>query len=166
MFSQTIEREASLLKVNKVNPCYMCGGEKDKHNRFKNLCENCDFWSEKLEIKDHKNVARIANEHYIIGSTKAAKGSKGFGGMEVTIKFFDGREVSTDNLWHQGRIPIAWRKRLPNNAKFVDYEKKSDTVKNRKGERMTFFANSKREHFGIGVVVGLAVATVVVLLAF
>ena len=35
------------------------------------------------------------------------------------IRFTDGREVITHNLWHQGTIPKHFRARLPDNAVFV-----------------------------------------------
>lgn len=48
----------------------------------------------------------------------SANKTKGMGGAKVTIKFFDGRVVSTDDLWHQGAIPEALKNIMPNNASF------------------------------------------------
>lgn len=116
-----------ILSVNKANRhCLMCGENFwfdefwDRGNNYRpdnNLCRTCQFWYEKVEMCDDPEIARIANEHYTIG--EKTKSARGFGGRKVTIKFNDGRIVQTDNLWHQGRIPISWRQYLPNNAEFV-----------------------------------------------
>lgn len=43
----------------------------------------------------------------------------GFGGGKWVVRFHDGREVVTHNLWHVGTIPPPFRDRLPDNAEFV-----------------------------------------------
>lgn len=43
----------------------------------------------------------------------------GFGGRRHVIRFNDGREVVTTNLWTQGHIPAQFRNRFPENATFV-----------------------------------------------
>lgn len=127
MLEKVIEKEIKTLSVNKTNRhCLMCGADFhfdkfwDRGNNWRpdnNLCRNCQFWFDKIEMRDDKNVARIDGEHYIIGEPKSS--IKGFGGKKFTIMFNNNRIVKTDNLWHQGRIPIVWRKYLPNNAIFV-----------------------------------------------
>ena len=87
----------------------------------KQLCFYCDFWIEKINIKDKPNVARINNNHYVIEPNNAF--FKGYGGQEFTIKFNDGKIVTTHNLWYQGKIPEIFRDRLPNNAKFITPKK-------------------------------------------
>lgn len=41
---------------------------------------------------------------------------KGFGGARWPIRFFDGRVIICDSLWHMGEVPPAWREQLPDNA--------------------------------------------------
>ena len=82
------------------------------------LCFNCLFWTEYVETKsDHSHLV-VNNNHYVIGPATGYQG--GFGGAKFNIKFNDGREVTTTNLWMQGDIPERFRDRLPNNAVFVN----------------------------------------------
>ena len=84
------------------------------------LCFNCNFWREKVDIKDREEVARIDGAHYIIGKNDHSPNRfRGFGGSKFTISFFDGREIVTSDLWYQGVIPDKFKKRLPDNAKFI-----------------------------------------------
>ena len=78
------------------------------------------FWEEKISIKNDADVARIDGQHYIIGSRTEKSDSNGMGGAVRTIKFNDGRIVTTCDLWHQGRIPESYKDRLPDNAIFYE----------------------------------------------
>lgn len=63
----------------------------------------------------------VGGEHYLLGDDKPdyPKAFKGFGGRRFAIEFFDGRKVTTHDLWHQGVVPPKWRERYPDNARFV-----------------------------------------------
>lgn len=108
-------------------PCIKCGNifgthyiEPVKTQLIKdNICWNCHFWNEKLAIKDLPKVARIDGTHYVIEPDNPNAAFKGFGGAEFKIKFHDGREVVTHNLWYQGEIPKHFRDELPDNAVFI-----------------------------------------------
>lgn len=109
-------------------PCKCCGNvfstnysEPTKSQLLeKNVCFKCNFWQEYLEIKDDPNIARIEGSHYVIQPDTTGDPSwKGFGGRKFIIRFADGREVVTRNLWHQGEIPAHFREELPDNATFV-----------------------------------------------
>lgn len=91
-----------------VNACKLCNKEE--------LCFHCNFWQEKVDIKDRDDVARIDGYHYIVGR-ETEKYNKGHSGREFLIRFFDGREVRTTNLWSQGKIPERFD--LPDNAEFM-----------------------------------------------
>jgi len=43
----------------------------------------------------------------------------GCSGKEMKIQIASGEIISTNNLWHQGKIPEHFRNILSNNAKFV-----------------------------------------------
>lgn len=112
--------------------CRICHADIDfrtfnsEHLRNVQLCFFCDFWWVKIYWRangditpDGHRVARIKNNHYVIhpdGSTSF----EGFGGRKHVIRFDNGEEVTTHNLWHQGEIPQRFRSHLPNNAVFVD----------------------------------------------
>lgn len=105
----------------KTHECRVCH-VMFKPNKFtkqanRSLCANDDFWYEKTLMADDPNVARIDGVHYIIGLPDQP--IKGMGGHVHKIAFYDGREVTTDNLWHQGTIPFDWRDLLFDNAEFV-----------------------------------------------
>lgn len=107
--------------------CAKCGKEEsNKHMgpvaeimKIRGLCFRCAFWSEKVDNRDLPEVARIGGGHYTVAPEGGPSHRRGFGGERFTIRFFDGREVTTTNLWHQGEIPDDFRAELPDNAEFV-----------------------------------------------
>lgn len=82
---------------------------------------NTEYWSE--HIADYgPNSVIVDNTHYWIGEEPKPGESRSFlghAGREFKIRFNDGREVTTHNLWYQGPIPTRFRDRLQNNAEFV-----------------------------------------------
>ena len=119
-----------------IEKCYECGKREECYwNEETNktlikyqLCFNCNFWREKVLMKDKPKVVRIKGSHYTIGAEEAPTGMfRGFGGRVFKILFDDGREVTTTNLWHQGIIPEHFKERLPDNAKFLTEEYKGST---------------------------------------
>lgn len=112
-------------------PCRCCGNvfsasysEPTKAQLLsKNVCFGCNFWQEYVEQKNDFRIARIEGSHYcIVPDDNSPHGFKGHGGSEFRIRFHDGREVVTRNLWHQGTIPPHFRDELPDNATFVRKE--------------------------------------------
>ena len=85
------------------------------------LCFACNHWTEMLALRDDERVARIGGRHYMA----ADKGSKfpGSYGRRHVIRFADGREMVSSNLWFQGEIPPHFRDRLTDNAEFVEEPK-------------------------------------------
>lgn len=108
------------VECKQESEAYYCDGTKQRMVDL-SLCFDCLFWTEKLAFKDEPKVARIDGNHYSIApdEPKEYRGFLGFGGTRFEIKFFDGRQVVTHNLWHQGSIPQRFRERLPDNAEFV-----------------------------------------------
>ena len=111
--------------------CYMCGEEIDfrfvdsvsELLRKRQLCHTDNFWLEKARLVHEEGyrdrVVRVNGTHYIIGEEKDSGGFRGYGGHEFVIRFKDGREVTTTNLWCQGEIPFRWQGVLQNNAEFI-----------------------------------------------
>jgi len=106
------------------NTCKICNSELALNGHFDRarllsvgICASCDFWAEKWKARRNGDVVRIHNNHYTIGEPTAHE--KGMAGTGIRVMFIDGRQVSTDNLWHQGEIPEQWRELLPDNAAFV-----------------------------------------------
>lgn len=85
------------------------------------LCFSCYFWlgiAFKV-LPDDKNSVRVEGHHYYINPEDIGtdvKWCRGHGGRKYIIKFNDGREVISTNLWHQGEIPPHFAEILPDNA--------------------------------------------------
>lgn len=80
-------------------------------------CFECSLWRERLPLVGRPDVAIIDGIFYSI-EDENAKGSRGFGGDKFVIKFKDGREVTTTNLWCGGNISKHWKSKFPDNADF------------------------------------------------
>ena len=111
-------------------PCVECGGVRyvDFVATMKarllesGLCSTCDHWTMLHAKREDPRVAVIEGQHYMIErdlSPRTPRHCAGFGGSKHTIRFNDGREVVTHNLWAQGTIPDHFRERLPDTAIFV-----------------------------------------------
>jgi len=96
------------------------------------LTEN-SRWDYFCEVKDDPRAVRVGGRHFFIGDEPSSEkldvlrklpfgNFLGFGGSEFRIRFFDGREVVTHNLRHNGEIPQDYRAMLPDNAEFVENE--------------------------------------------
>lgn len=70
-----------------------------------------DSWEEPLAVIAGHSHFRIRPEDYRF---------KGHGGHRFVIKFFDGRVITTTNLWSQGDIPEHFWELMPDNANFVE----------------------------------------------
>ncbi len=79
------------------------------------------FWAKQLAEHDQLTAIVDHVRYQIVRDPGPGKPDhcRGFGGREHTIEFFDGRTVTTRNLWTQGTIPPAWRDRLPDNARWA-----------------------------------------------
>ena len=110
--------------------CKVCGKEQDVSHYYEDvrnkladqeLCHECNFWKEKLEedakLPPHKACV-INGTHYYIDDEDSEDPFRGFGGDKFTIRFKDGFEVTTTNLWCQGEISKEWRDKFPDNADF------------------------------------------------
>ena len=88
-----------------------------------NLCHACGFWTNLLG----QDSVRIGGEHYTIGDGKGQ--FRGHSGRAFLIRFLDGREVVTCDLWCQGKIPQHFKSRLPDNAEFIPVERNVEVPK-------------------------------------
>jgi hypothetical protein len=78
------------------------------------LCFSCSLWS---IFSEGENSVVIDGHRYSIGSEGASY--PGFGGQKFDIEFFDGRRITTKNLWHQGEVPIYFKDQIPDTARFI-----------------------------------------------
>ncbi len=88
--------------------------------QLKQLCFYCDFWLRKLNTSVSHRQVRVKGGCYYIGDEGGGDwAGRGFGGARFHIRFHDGREVVTTNLWHNGEIPSLFLDRLSDNAVFI-----------------------------------------------
>lgn len=82
----------------------------------RNLCFTCNFWT---NVLSQSPVVIDGSAYTIVPDDPSPHSFKGFGGRKFKIRHNDGKITLTHNLWHRGAIPNHFRKRLPNNAAFV-----------------------------------------------
>ena len=95
--------------------------------RTRQLCFSCNFWTEYLDKQNRPNHVIVASayddkahDHFVIGpETNSTIAMKGHGGRKFIIRFKDGREVTTTNLWSQGTIPDRFKDRFKVNAEII-----------------------------------------------
>jgi len=103
--------------------CIICDKE-IKESEYTNAilcsseCFHINYWNEMVDRKDELNIVRVDGEQYYI-ENENSNSIRGFGGRKHIIRFYDGREVISTNLWYNGTIPKSHRWLLPDNAEFV-----------------------------------------------
>jgi hypothetical protein len=81
------------------------------------VCFTCAFWRVRLE-KTHDTV--IAGRIYSVGDVNKKPGDhNGMAGRRFDIEYFDGRRVTTHDLWAGGEVPEKYRDRIPDTARFL-----------------------------------------------
>ena len=104
--------------------CPTCGKELSNRSWEENSikehgeCFECSLWRERLPLVGNSNVAIIDGTFYTIDDEDSKDPFRGFGGDKFVIRFKDGREITTTNLWCGGNISEAWKPKFPNNADF------------------------------------------------
>ena len=90
----------------------------ERSMKEKGECFECSFWRDRLPLVGKSNIAIIDGTFYTIDDENSKDLFRGFGGDKFVIRFKDGREVTTTNLWCGGHISEAWKSKFPNNADF------------------------------------------------
>jgi hypothetical protein len=122
--------EAEVARWFAVGTCRECAeGLNDRYMepyktqiRERQLCMSCLHWIGYVETRDNPTHLVVGGLHYVIEpdrDTTKGYGTLGHGGARFDIRFFDGREVTTKNLWAQGEVPAHFRDRLVDTAAFV-----------------------------------------------
>ena len=112
-----------------MKKCPVCGKELKPYEEHyldeRGECFECSLWRERLSLIGQPDVAIIDCTFYTIGDEDSKDPFRGFGGDKFVIRFKDGREVVTTNLWCGGDISEHWKSQFPNNADFDWQWKKS-----------------------------------------
>lgn len=101
--------------------CSVCGKEIEKSSYANNiLCDSSDCFKENFWqdiIKNRKNYIFINKKSYSLGENPLYKG---FSGKTFKIKLLEnGKIIKTNDLRHQGDIPLKYQNTLKDNAMFV-----------------------------------------------
>lgn len=101
--------------------CSVCGKEIEKSSfSGKILCDSSDCFKENFWqdiIKNRKNYIFINKKSYSLGENPLYKG---FSGKTFKIKLLEnGKIIKTNDLRHQGDIPLKYQNTLKDNAMFV-----------------------------------------------
>lgn len=106
--------------------CVICGKKitKSKYYGMPLCSKACSFtshWEEILYKKD-KFIFINGSCYWDGGAVKNPSpwSDLGFSGKWFHIRFFDGRDLITNNLNYKGVVPKEFLKRLPNNAEFIE----------------------------------------------
>jgi hypothetical protein len=88
------------------------------------FCWDCKFWLARIPLKPGCFVATDRHSNgpafYSIGPNSTLPSSRnGFGGHWFTIRFLDGTERRTCDLWFGGPVPDRFQDRLPITAEFA-----------------------------------------------
>jgi hypothetical protein len=82
------------------------------------VCFTCGYWREVLAKKPDTVIdGRI----YSVGDVRKPPNQRhaGMAGRRFDIEFFDGRRVTTHDLWAGSEIPERYRAQLPDTARFL-----------------------------------------------
>lgn len=68
--------------------------------------------------EDGYPIVRCRGGHHVVKAPKPGRDRSllGFGGAEFTFRMEDGTTLTSNDVWFQGVIPLAYRKLLPDNA--------------------------------------------------
>jgi len=83
-------------------------------------------WEELVAQRDQPDQVRAHGKAYTIGpeDPTVRHYMRGFGGAWFGIRFADGRQVESTNLWYRGEVPEEYQAELPDNAVFLNRQGK------------------------------------------
>lgn len=83
------------------------------------VCFHCAYWRVRITRK-HDTV--IAGRVYSIGDVRKPPNSPhaGMAGRRFDIEYFDGRRVTTHDLWGGSEVPERYRHVIPDTARFIN----------------------------------------------
>lgn len=106
-------------------PCAICGEENFTTSYFPckqktmidrlGICFTCAHW----EVAAQEGCPTVINHMVYTPGTRTTGEFRGMGGRRFDIEYFDGRKITTVDLWCGGEIPERWRDRIPNTARFA-----------------------------------------------
>jgi hypothetical protein len=88
--------------------------------RRRGLCFGCDVWLSRIAVRaTSPNVVVADGKWMTVAEERPAEHPRqwsGFGGSRFLVKWNDGRQLYTTNLWHGGEVPDHLRELLPDDG--------------------------------------------------
>ena len=82
------------------------------------VCFTCAFWRIRAA---QKQETVIDGRIYSVGNINRAPGPhNGMAGRRFDIEYFDGRRVTTHDLWSGSEVPERYRQQIPDTARFLN----------------------------------------------
>lgn len=111
-------------------PCKCCGEVNYSTNYCKGpekilidelgYCFTCAFWEHRAREASSPSASPCIIDGYTYGPGNRTSGSfRGMAGRRFDIEYFDGRRITTFDLWGGGLIPEKFKDRLSDNARFL-----------------------------------------------
>lgn len=142
----------------KIATCNHCGAEYHPENREprptdsigqiqwnQGFCFSCAFWTTRLDCKTvidgmavypgDRTAEDVDGKHHPLGCSGALMH------IEYTSGEFAGVRISTQDLWHSGEVPEAFREQLPDNAKYLTHD---ECLVDDTPERLAYFMEHGR----------------------
>jgi hypothetical protein len=114
------DRACAICGAKNYHTSYM--GSEGKRMEADGICFSCAFWSDRAE----KGCPTVIDGWVYTPGTRTTGEFRGMAGRRFDIEYFDGRKVTTFDLWSGGEIPERFRDRIPDTARFVNGAKRSN----------------------------------------
>lgn len=106
---------------------YMKSSEAVPIMRELNVCFVCAFW----ELRVRAGAPTVIDGHVYTPGPRTSGHFLGMAGRRFDIEYLEsskwpGRRITTFDLWSSGKIPGAFRERLPDTARFLHGASKSE----------------------------------------
>lgn len=107
-------------------PCAMCGEMASPDNTMPgpyqdrmvrdDLCFACALWS----IRADEGCPTVIDGCMYTPGGRTSGPMRGCAGRRFDIEYFDGRQITSFDLWVGGEIPQHFRERIPDTARFLN----------------------------------------------
>ncbi len=116
------------MKEYPTKTCAICGSDyRESYSKSAELdrmvregiCFNCAYWENRAAKP--LPFAKTVIDGCIYHPGKRTSGEfRGCAGRRFDIEYFDGKRVTTFDLWVTGGIPARYRDRMPDTARFLN----------------------------------------------